>query len=297
MFRILLLLSLIILPQTSLSQERLIIAGDGGEINPAVLELLVEQASQLPKKTTVVMLGDNVYPDGLLENRPELEQAFREQLVALSKTGAKVIYIPGNHDWGKVDTNKRVLRQELAVKEVLGSDSFLPSNSCPGPVSYTSPDEEFYIVMIDSEALLRDRHYTDSCKNKSLDDVVIDLKIKLSLKPKGAKLIYLQHHPLKSFGHNAYLTDMCPQRMTCPKNKKLVQAVLETLKSNPPDYCASGHEHTLQIIKGDESCKTYLTSGSLSYTYAPKDSPELVFSSDKFGFFVLSDKLYSITAK
>src|SRR5205085_7113537 len=59
----------------------------------------------LDKKTTVVFLGDNLYTYGLPDDayaRYNTARAILDSQVNIAKgTGAKVYFIPGNHDWNK----------------------------------------------------------------------------------------------------------------------------------------------------------------------------------------------------
>ncbi len=87
-----------------LSRRFLLIGDTGapGEYEP-VLQLLTEWASEIPEKTVVAFLGDNIYPSGMPAvsgpDRPEAERRLNEQLEVLRESDAEGWFIPGNHDW------------------------------------------------------------------------------------------------------------------------------------------------------------------------------------------------------
>jgi len=74
-----------------------------------VFELLKEQVRSEGVKSTVVFLGDNIYPGGMPDKdekgRAEAEKILDYQLEELKKLDIKLYYIPGNHDWNKGKMN------------------------------------------------------------------------------------------------------------------------------------------------------------------------------------------------
>jgi hypothetical protein len=120
--------------------HRLVLIGDAGAPLPEgdpTLELLARWADEHLDRTTVLFLGDNVYPAGLRDSdRAEGERILRQQLEA---TTARKIFVPGNHDWGFA-WNRRYLEGVLLEQQEFldaweGSDVRLePREGCPGPV-------------------------------------------------------------------------------------------------------------------------------------------------------------------
>ena len=79
---------------------RLLLAGDGGAAvrNDPTLALLGAWGDAHPERTTVLFLGDNIYPAGLQSgDRAHGETILRRQI---ESTRAAKVFIPGNHDWG-----------------------------------------------------------------------------------------------------------------------------------------------------------------------------------------------------
>src|SRR2546426_6662505 len=77
---------------------------DAGRADP-VLRALSTEAAILPQRTTVVFLGDNIYPHGLPPagdgGRARAESRLRAQVEAATSSGAEVLFIPGNHDYAE----------------------------------------------------------------------------------------------------------------------------------------------------------------------------------------------------
>lgn len=274
-------------------EQRVILAGDGGDPDERTFKTLIENASYSPEITTVVLLGDNVYPDGLPESEDSEEaRRFNSQLKALRSTKASVLIIPGNHDWGPLNAELRRLdHQHQMVKGWFGRGIMLPESGCPGP-SVRTEGNSFTLAALDTETLLRLDSYPKNCTNRSLAETVESLRTLDISHP----LVLLTHHPLASFGPNARLTDNCPMRMSCPKNREMVKALQSALKQRPALLCAAGHDHTLQLIEGDGACKYYAVSGALGELHSVEKNERLIASSDKNGFMLL-EKFKSGTVK
>ena len=89
---------------------RVILIGDAGEIDPQQAAVITNASNNiLSGKTTVIYLGDNVYPVGFgLPGSPEEEQSkqiLRAQFTPMRAKGAPVYFIPGNHDWDRMGEN------------------------------------------------------------------------------------------------------------------------------------------------------------------------------------------------
>jgi hypothetical protein len=120
-----------------------ILIGDGGESKPGepVLGTLTREAGRTPARTTVVFLGDNVYPVGMPDSsspgRAEMELRLTRQLDALRASGARGFVLPGNHDWAKGSAEgwAAIRREERVVRRYAGEIAeFVPGDGCPGPV-------------------------------------------------------------------------------------------------------------------------------------------------------------------
>jgi len=148
---------------------RLLLIGDAGSPDskgePA-LQALASQVNQIPQRTTVVFLGDNIYERGMPEPAPtpdpaaeaavkaadilvsdifqtrkEAERVINAQVDVIRGNGAHAIFIPGNHDWDQSNSGgwKRILALQAYLRELHERDGLdvelLPADGCPGPAA------------------------------------------------------------------------------------------------------------------------------------------------------------------
>jgi hypothetical protein len=184
------------LPSTAeVLDARLILAGDAGEVRAKddpkqvdteyVFDAIRGDAARDPARTTVVWLGDNVYPRGLPlagpapagppctasgsdPSREKAEEVLRRQIAA-SAPAALALFVPGNHDWDRSGDCglPRVRAQEEFLENARPSGGeawprevkLLPDGGCPGPASVDVAPEGsagFRLVALNTEWLLRD---------------------------------------------------------------------------------------------------------------------------------------------
>ena len=126
----------------------LFLMGDAGDatMNPlsGTLKVMSEKLAEVDSSGAVVILGDNIYPDGLppesSERRPEIDERLLAQIETVKEFGGPVYFLPGNHDWASSGEEglEYVNRQESFVEEYMGrGNTFLPDDGYPGPVSVT----------------------------------------------------------------------------------------------------------------------------------------------------------------
>src|SRR5688572_33295783 len=145
--------------QTDTISQRIVLIGDAGELTNGrhpVVEA-VKQFIKLDKKTTVLFLGDNLYSTGLPDDQSEQYQAAKavldSQLSVAENTLARIIMIPGNHDWqnGGRDGYQSIIREQLYV-DLLNKPNvqFQPKDGCPGPVEVLLGND-VTLVIFDSQ--------------------------------------------------------------------------------------------------------------------------------------------------
>ncbi len=184
--------------------------GDAGEpdLAGANLQTLSEQLRRAGQNSTLIFLGDNIYPKGLADknhpDRQEQEQKLVSQLeVAAAHTGG-VYVIPGNHDWakGKQEGWQHVLNQQKFVMDYYQSkEVFQPRDGCPGPVErQLAPG--LWLIMFDMQWLLHKYEKPgeeSSCDNKTEVEVLLEIEALLQ-KHRNERVILAAHHPLYSYG-------------------------------------------------------------------------------------------------
>lgn len=218
MKQVIILLTSLIFYQQSLAQEaverRMIFIGDAGEINhqqqaliPAAAELVI------PGKTTVVFLGDNIYPRGMgLPGSKEQEHTrgiLRSQFTPMRAKNAPVYFIPGNHDWDKMGKQglAKIREQGKFLEEQ--NDPLLrliPANGCPDPVDIVLSDS---LVMIawDSEWWLfpHQRSSDDVECECNTEEQVLEKLSELRYRHQTKTILLAGHHPFQSYGvHGGY---------------------------------------------------------------------------------------------
>src|SRR5262249_18753666 len=149
---------------------RLLLIGDAGDPNPdgePGLQALAQQVNRIPERTTVVFLGDNIYERGMplptepidpateealetatevarviisdvFQTRQEAERIINAQVDVVRGTGARAIFVPGNHDWDQFQPfggRERIIAMQDYLDLVRSTQgvnvSMLPGMACP----------------------------------------------------------------------------------------------------------------------------------------------------------------------
>ena len=189
--------------------NRVIFIGDAGEIN-FKQETIIPLAADLvlKGKTTVMFLGDNIYPYGMglpgSDEELETSEILRSQFKPMRAKEAPVYFIPGNHDWDK--SGKHGLAKIRAQGEFLAAqeDSLLkliPAHGCPDPTEL-SISEELVIITYDSEWWLFP--YAKGTPNIDCDcnseSEVLERLEELFHKNQDKTILLASHHPFQTFG-------------------------------------------------------------------------------------------------
>ena len=180
---------------------RLLLLGDGGEpkSDEPILKTLGKWAKKDAAKTSVVFLGDNMYPEGMTERRKrEAAERLEPQLAVIRTAGVHGLFIPGNHDWasGKAEGYTALLAQEQFINDALsGETNFLPSGGSPGPVVLELPEADpvVRLIILDTQWWL----HPHEKPQKSPETVIEELREKLNTK---LPVIVVGHHPLETYG-------------------------------------------------------------------------------------------------
>ena len=192
-------------------QYRMIFIGDAGEIDSQQNNVILSAAQHvIGGKTTVVYVGDNVYPTGFgLPGSKEEEHTkniLRAQFQPMRSNNATVYFLPGNHDWDRMGKNG--LAKEKAQWNFIGqqNDSLLklvPPDGCPGPYEININDH-LVIIAFDSEWWVFKHNKTNpeaDCDCNTNDEVIAKLE-ELFYKNRYKTILLADHHPFKSYGHH-----------------------------------------------------------------------------------------------
>ncbi|MEM8909251.1 MAG: metallophosphoesterase, partial [Bacteroidota bacterium] len=186
---------------------------DGG-LAPA-LQLLQKKLAAASENSSVIFLGDNIYPVGMpskskKQKRAQAEHRLDAQLATLKDFKGRPLFIPGNHDWQKYGL-KGLKRQEKYVEKKLNAgiedeedwqNYFLPDDGCAGP-ELIEVNDKLAIIVIDSQWWLNDwdkePKLNDGCESKSRF-VFSFLFEEMVRKNRNKNVIVAMHHPLFSGG-------------------------------------------------------------------------------------------------
>jgi len=197
-------------------RHRIILIGDAGEMDKQQQLLIPDAATHiLSGKTTVLYLGDNIYPHGIglpgSSDQSTTEQILRSQFEPMRRNGAAVYFIPGNHDWERSGKNglARIKRQSEFLQEQ--GDSLLkliPADGCPGPVALELGDS-LTVIAFDSEWWLFPFNKTNpeaECECNSKKDILTKLE-ELFSRYRDNVILLASHHPFESYGtHGGYFS-------------------------------------------------------------------------------------------
>ena len=282
---------------------RLLLLGDGGIPMPdePVLKTLGEWARTDAAQTSIVFLGDNMYPEGMTERKKhEAVDRLIPQLAVVKDAGVHGLFIPGNHDWagGGVEGYNALMAQEKFINDALAGElNFLPSGGSPGPIALELPKTNpvVRLIVLDTQWWLHQHEKPEKSPETVIEELIALLDTELPV-------IVVGHHPLQSYGpHGGYFdwkAHLFPSRlvkkwlwiptpilgsvypytrrhlykldqdMGSARNKNMVAQLNRAFSKRkspsqgPPLLIyASGHEHSLQVLKGD-TVDYLLVSGS-----------------------------------
>ena len=291
---------------------RVVLVGDAGETSTEVLSDVSSWASRDPEKTIVIFLGDNFYPEGMTPERAhEANSKLLPQLEATAQSGARVLFVPGNHDWddGGSDGYDAILAQADYIESHLGNaDGFLPVNGCPGPAAIDSLPA-VRIIAVDTQWWLHEYHKpVEACPHSNAGQFRAALS---DLVDTDRTVVIAAHHPLFGFGRHAGFSEwrehllppivgtaIALTRKFAPGsqdyNSEPYQAMTALFRSAIPApnqrdnivIWAAGHEHNLQVLEG-RAADYVVISGSAAKTTPVGDGPETLFAHSHPGFMVL----------
>lgn len=273
--------------------------GDGGNSpigsETTTLKALRNQLKKASKKSTLLYLGDNIYPAGM-PKKSHKERAFAEHQLNIQtditkEFKGKTIFIPGNHDWYS-NGLEGLERQENYITKILGKNSFLPKNGCP--IDKVNIAEDIVLITIDSQWFLTnwDKHPTinDNCEIKTRVRFFDEFE-SLVKKARGKTTIIAMHHPMYTNGPHggqySFHQQLYPTGGNIPlpilgtfvnllrktsgvsntdlQNKRYLELknrIVTLSQENNKVIFVAGHEHSLQYIVKDNLPQIISGSGS-----------------------------------
>lgn len=297
-------------PENDLTYTMYLI-GDAGQDTPSGMALplaaLKKHLEKAPANSSVIFLGDNIYPGGLpprsSSRRKIAEKRLSDQLEILKNYKGHPYFIPGNHDW--LYGLKGVNREEEFVEDYLGkNDVWFPKNGCGDP-EIVEINDQLAILFIDTQWWLsnwdKEPEINAGCDVKSRKNFLF-LFEEAAKKYRQKNLVIAMHHPLFSNGphggkytfkqHVFPLTDLnknlyvplpalgtvfaflrgavgSRQDLAHPEYKALKKGLLGSAQKNGSFIFVAGHEHNLQYFEDDKQAFIISGSGSKRSPVAP----------------------------
>ncbi len=276
--------------------------GDAGNPNEKssqqTIILLENQLKKATKNSTLLFLGDNIYPKGLPDTDNTSERIIAEnkltnQLQISKNFKGQTIFIPGNHDW--YNGIMGLQRQTKFVTNYLNDKkSFLPQKSCA--IEDLEINKKLTLITIDSQWFLEDWNKSptinEDCNIKTREDFFVELENILN-KNQEKTVILALHHPLMSNGIHGGQSSLekqlfpLEQKIPLPIIGSFINLIRKTSGISPQDIqnksytlfikriktllqsqdniiVVSGHDHNLQYIEKDNIKQIISGAGSKS---------------------------------
>lgn len=273
-------------------------AGNAGDsVTNSTLSNLEKRLRKSDKNSTLLFLGDNIYPVGMPadKNHPEYESALKKinsQLEITKNFKGRTIFIPGNHDW--YSGIEGLEAEAKTVSYYLNKDAFLPKDHCP--IEEVKINKNTILITIDSQWYLEDWEQSpkmnDHCNIKTREAFFEELEDILNKNQDKVKIIAL-HHPLFSNGTHggqfAWEKQLFPFESKFPLAgaATLLNLIRKTSGISPQDLqnktyqtyrkritallqghdnviVVSGHDHNLQYLEKNNIVQIISGAGSKS---------------------------------
>ncbi len=295
--------------------------GDAGNSpnSNETLQNLKKELQKEGKNSSVIFLGDNVYPKGLSSKKGEKQEdginKLNAQIDVVKNYKGQVFFIPGNHDW--YHGTKGLNEQEDYIKKALGKHVFLPKNGCPLEVVHLN--DKVDVIFIDSQWYITNwnKHpqINDKCNEiKTREKFFIELEGLIN-KSQNKITLLAMHHPTVSMGthggnfslksHLFPISSKIPlpglgtvlqtvrkasglnsQDIQSYKYTELVKRVTTLAKEHERIVFVSGHDHNLQYLYNHGIPQ--IVSGSGSKKSATRLRNKKGFSYGEHGYAKLS---------
>ncbi len=195
--------------------------GDAGNAqyggSTPVLMYLKPRLEKESKNSSVIFLGDNIYPNGMPPKEDSAKHAVAEhrltaQLSILDDFKGRPIFIPGNHDW-RGWGQRGLKRQEKIVESYINKNRkvkdkddwenyFLPNDGCAGPTAVELNDD-VVVIVVDSNWWLADLDdepkINDGCEARNKQSFIFAFE-NLVRKYRNKQLVIALHHPPYTYG-------------------------------------------------------------------------------------------------
>ncbi len=280
--------------------------------NDRPLEDLKLKLNRANKNSTVIFLGDNIYPKGFntetKEDEEYAENTLDRQIEILENFKGQTLFIPGNHDW--YSGVKALKDQEKYVEDGAGDNTFQPENGCP--IEKIEISDHILLLIVDSEWYItnwdKKPGINDECEYRTREDFLDELSNEVK-KARGKTTLIALHHPVFTNGPHggqySFMSHLKPLPIlgslknlirktggvspADAQNKmynELRKRVISISQQNEKVIFVSGHEHSLQYIVRKNLHQ--IVSGSGSKKSPTRKTKDAIFTYGASGFAVLN---------
>lgn len=302
-------------------EHRFILVGDAGYTTAPhtkkLLTLIDRKLARSDKNTTMLFLGDNVYPEGMpvkkdSKERKDSERTLQDQIDVAKKSKGKAYFIPGNHDW--YHGFDGLLEQEKFIEKEI-EKAFLPGKGCA--IKDKEVNDKVTLLAVDSQWYIEDwdnyPNINDDCNIKTREAFFAELEDQLN-KNQDKTVILAIHHPLFTNGthggHFSFEKQFFPLRHKIPMPVlgsminlarkasgystqdiqsrvygELSRRVRALIQNRDNVIVVSGHDHNLQYIYKDNIHQ--IISGAGTKSEAVKQINPLDFTYGTTGYAML----------
>jgi hypothetical protein len=288
--------------------------GDAGNAleNDYPLKDLKNKLNKADKNSTVIFLGDNIYPKGFdtetEEDEKYVKNTLDKQIESIENFKGRILFIPGNHDW--YSGIKALKDQEKYVEDKAGDDTFQPENGCP--IEKIEVSDDILLLVVDSEWYITDWDkqpgINDECEYRTREDFLAEVSNEVK-KARGKTTIIALHHPIFTNGpHGGQYSfkshlkpipilgslknlirktgGVSPADMQNKMYNELRKRVISISQQNEKVIFVSGHEHSLQYIVRKNLHQ--IVSGSGSKKSPTRKTKDAIFTYGASGFAILN---------
>ncbi len=200
-------------------EHTLFLVGDAGDLddinrgNNFVLDAVNKDLLNTQNPSTLVFLGDNLYPQGLpskkKKSRALMEKKINASLELARSCSGNTYFIPGNHDWkkGRKGGLKAIERQEKYIESYFNDEfdkkvKLYPGQGCGDP-KVIKVNKDLVYVFLDTQWWLQnwdnEKKMNKGCSVKSRAELLRKLE-EILMEHKNDEVVMLMHHPIKSNG-------------------------------------------------------------------------------------------------
>ncbi|WP_298152652.1 metallophosphoesterase [Flavobacterium sp.] len=281
-------------------QHTFFLVGDAGNADRPdaqhTLSFLKKRLDAAKPESTLLFLGDNIYPAGMpmagKKERKLAETKLDNQIILAKDYKGRTIFIPGNHDWYSEGLQGLKRQENYITDNLKQKKSFLPKNGCG--MDEVKVNDDITLIVIDSQWYMEnwDENPTinDDCDIKSRDDFFRELEDKL-VKNQKKTCVLAVHHPVISNGTHGgqysliknvfpFQSDLPlpiigsainfmrktsglnPQDIMNKKYSALIERIKPLIQDRSNVIVVSGHEHNLQYLERDNVKQIVSGAGS-----------------------------------